>query len=1120
MQERRLARARRKRVVGVALGITVAMLPACAERPAVRVSDPLASGFDDPPADARPRTWWHWMNGNVTAEGARRDLEWMKRAGIGGVQLFEGSLGTPRVVEQPLVWMTPEWQAALRSSVETAAKLGLDVQIASSPGWSASGAPFVRPEDAMKKLVWSRTIIAGGRPFNDVLLAPPAVAGPFMDVAGGQAAPVLYRDVALLAYRADEDVLPSANIITGAGRGVDVAALGDGRFGTTIDLPYDETTGEAVLRFDFGRPVRIASFTLGLEAPHGFGAPPAPDAIVEASDDGATFRPVARLAPNPAQARAAAFDPVIVRFMKVRLIGKPGAGGLPPVAEGVVTPTLPPRAPIYHVSEAFFSPRSQVDRWIEKAGFATLPDYYAAPTPRSADAAAIPARDVIDLTARMGPDGRLNWTPPPGRWALLRLGYSLTGKQNGPAPAEATGLEVDKLDADAVGRYVDTYLDRYRQAVGGELIGARGITGILSDSIEAGNQNWTPGMIASFRRLRGYDPIPWLPTLTGIVIGSAGDSDRFLWDYRRTIADLLAEAHYGVIAAKARARGLGYYAEALEDHRPQLGDDLAMRSHADVPMGAMWVPGGERTTLIADVQGAASVANVYGKRHVGAEALTAFGRPFDFAPRDLKATADFAFALGVNRLMIHTSTHQPFEDRRPGLSLSPLLGQNFTRNETWAEMASGWTDYLARSSWLLQQGRHAADIAYFVGEEAPVTALYGDARFNELPQGYGFDFIGADGLAKAIDVADDGRLVSRAGVRYRLLMLGGSSRRMTLATLQRIERLVQRGAVVVGAHPEASPSLGDDPEAWRDAVDRLWTGRGIHATLADALAALNLQPDWSVPAGVARGDLEVLHRTLDDGELWFVVNRRSAPTSHDISFRIAGRAPELWDAVTGERRPLPYRIEGGRTIVPISLLASGSAFILFRQPTREVRLDVPANSQTELASWNEGWQLRLGAAEPRRLEALEDWAKSAEAAERCFSGIGTYEREIDVPQRWLKRGGSLRLELGDVGDVAEVRVNGAPAGIAWTAPFAVDVTAHLRTGRNRIEIRVANLWVNRLIGDAQPGAAGETFASGPTYRADAPLRPSGLLQPVRLVRVDAGAPVRSGRDRARSGPDR
>lgn len=1049
--------------------------------------DPLEAGFRMPPAEAKPFVWWHWMNGNVTADGAERDLEWMARAGIGGVQLFEGNLATPQTVPDRLTWGSAGWAAALRRSADTAARLGLRFGIASSPGWSSSGAPFVTPDQAMKKLVWSETRVTGGSRFDGQLASPPAVAGPYQDIAGSTPLAPFYRDVRVLALPETEDRLRplAARSTSGA---VPPALLSDGRFGTSIALPLASGTHEAMLVQDFGRSVTARAVTLGLPGRRGFGAPPPADAALEASDDGRSYRRVAMLRAGGTQVRTAAFAPVHARYFRVRLTIPADAGG-PPVAPGVAPLPAPPPSVSVALSEFALFEHGRVDHAAEKAGFAAAERYAAIPTEPGAADAPIAMAKVIDLTRRLRPDGTLDWRPPAGNWTILRIGYALTGQQNGPAPADATGLEVDKLDADAVRGYAQAYLDKYGQAAGSARLAA-----LLSDSIEAGPQNWTPAMIEAFHRARGYDPVPWLTALTGRIVESADKTDRFLWDFRQTVAELLAHNHYGVLAAAARARGMTYYAEALEDHRPQLGDDLAMRAAADVPMGAIWtVPPGAapRQTFVADLQGAASVAHVAGKPLVAAETFTAFGSPWGFAPRDLKATADWAFALGVNRIMIHTSPHQPTEDR-PGMSLAPLLGQYFSRHETWAEMARGWTDYLARASFLLQQGRPVADIAYFAGEEAPITGLYGEAPVP-VPSGHGFDFVSRDVLLDALSVAPDGTLRTKGGARYALLELGGDSANgMTLAVLERIASLVEQGATVVGLRPKPSPSLADDPRRVVALVDRLWTGRGpghIWTGRVAAMKARGIVRDWDMP-GVADAALGVVHREIGAGHLWFVANHGTTPVHGEMAFRVAGLVPELWFADTGEIRPTSYRMEGGRTLVPLALDASGSVFVVFRRAAQTPAASVPESRWEQALTIDVHWEVTFPGIGTLPL-ATGSWTKAEAAPLHHFSGTAVYRRTLEIPAV-LAAKGRLMLDLGEVCEVARVRIDGVEAGIAWKPPFRLDVTGLLRPGPNRIEVEVANLWVNHLIGAAKGG-------SGDVYRPDAPLRDSGLIGPVRIL---------------------
>ncbi|MQP66398.1 glycoside hydrolase [Niveispirillum sp. SYP-B3756] len=1090
-----------------ALAATLLLPPAAM---AADAAGTLEQQFRTPPASARPHVWWHWMNGNISADGAKLDLEWMQRAGIGGVQIFEGNLETPQLVPERLIYMSPAWKAALRSAVAKAQELGLEVAIASSPGWSATGGPWVKPEAAMKKLVWSSVTLSGGKPQRPALPQPAGTAGPYQDIPqatikpGAGVGPAFYRDIAVLAWPTRAKPLPSPHVTASSGT-VPAGMLADDQFGPTIDLPFSGPESAAWVMQSFEKPVTIRSVVVGQPGARGFGAATPPLIRLEASDDGVSFRPVATLPATRSPVRSAAFAPVTARHFRLTLsVSAAPAGGPPPFAAGVVMPRFPAPPALYRLSEFRLDSAPRVHRAEEKAGFAAADDYDALATPAAAVDSAPAAADVVDLTNRLRPDGTLDWTPPARQWRVVRFGYSLTGHQNAPAPAEATGLEVDKLSAQHVADYANHYFGLYRAAVGDGLIGDKGIRALLSDSIESGPQNWTENMLAEFRARRGYDALPWLPALTGQIIGGADESDRFLWDFRRTIAELLAEKHYGTLARVARENGLRYYAEALEDHRPQLGDDMEMRQHADIPMGAMWTlpkGGAPKPTFVADLQGAASVAHIYGKKLVAAEAFTAFGQPWAFSPRDLKPTADTLFALGVTRPIIHTSPHQPFTDgRAPGLALAPVLGQYFSRTETWAEQARGWTDYLARSAYLLQQGRSRQDIAYFYGEEAPITGLYGDAPPADLPAGHGFDFVGADALLNQLSV-DKGDLLAKSGVRYKLLVLGGSSQRMTLPVLRRIAELAAAGATIVGAKPLGSPSLADDAAAFQALANQLWASGRILPDLPSALQARQLTPDWD--AGPLTANLAVLHRQLDDGDLYFVSNRSAERLTGPIRFRVSGKAPELARAETGSIEPAAYQIADGRTQVPLSLEGHEALFVLFRKPATADSLALTAPALRPALPLTGPWEVRFqpgrGAPAAHRFDTLVSWTAMPEPGIRYFAGTARYHREFDLPATMTAHKQPIWLDLGDVREMAEIMINGQAAGLLWHPPYRTEITSLLKPGRNRIEVRVTNLWGNRLIGDAQPGAEKITYTQAPAYTAEAPLIPSGLLGPVQLL---------------------
>ncbi len=1126
-----------RRSLGTALLLAGGVNLLCAQPPAapspaasplaVPDSDPLLHGFLDPPNEARPRVWWHWMDGNITTEGIDLDLAWMHRTGLGGVTIFEGAIHTPQVVPHRIVYMSPEWKQAFKTAVTTARGLKMEVAIASSPGWSETGGPWVPATDGMKKIVWSATRVEGGKPFTGKLAHPPQVDGVFQNFPGGNmrtadgktvAPPEFYRDVAVIAYRipdGDQSQQELAPKVTASSGQPNVSALSDGDVATVaLDLPASQPGNESWIAFDYGHPQRIQAITLASRNDrisnfdHDSRALPP---VLEASDDGHSFRRIATVPFSSLAENTASFDAVRARYFRV------------------VFPVQPAEIPAHdhQITELVLASGARTNEFEKRAGFATARNYDAIADPAVAPQFIVPLSNVIDLTGKMQADGALHWTPPAGAWRILRFGYSLTGRTNHPAPAEDTGLEVDKLDRDAVKRYVDHYLEMYAQTVGPERMGAKGIAWMLTDSIEAGPQNWTARMPEAFARLRGYDLRPWLPTLTGVIVGSTAQTDDFLWDFRRTISQLLAEDHYGEIADDLHAHGLKYYSEALEYHRPSLGDDMEMRSHADVPMGAMWTWAGQPgpdVDYIADLRGAASVAHIYGQNLVGAESMTSRGPAWSFSPNALKKVADLEFALGVNRMEIHESTHQPVADLAPGLTLGPY-GLWFNRNNTWADEARPWIDYLSRCSWMLQQGHFAADVAYFYGEEGPLTAVFGWKAMNDAPSGYAFDFVNSDALLHELSVKD-GRLASPGGASYRMLYLGGRSQRMTLPVLVQLRNLIRQGAIVAGDRPTDSPSLADDPAAWTKVVNALWgrkpVPRGVRRlgkgrlysgySASETLAALGLARDFSYAKSEPETDVMFVHRKLADGEVYFVDNRTDRAETLDATFRVDGKAPELWDAATGETHPAAYAIANGLTTVPLELDPWGAVFVVFRKPAAQPSLALPAPKTTVVAGvdgalnadWAVSFELNRGAPETARFDRLTSWSESADPGVKYFSGSATYAKTVAIPASAFAPGAQLWLDLGDVENIAEVSVNGSYEGIVWKSPFRLDVTKALKPGSNQIVIQVTNLWVNRLIGDQQPWALKKyAFASFTPYRADSPLLPSGLLGPVRLLSVSA-----------------
>lgn len=1085
----------------------------------------MEEGFASPPEAARPRVWWHWMNGNITREGIAQDLAWMRRVGVGGVQNFDAALATPQVVDRRLTYMTPEWKSAFGFAVRRAAEYDFEFAIAASPGWSETGGPWVEARDGMKKLVWSETDIEHNAPFSDVLAHPPTVSGPFQGMATqgtfglmtpGVHAPEFYDDVAVLAFPLVADMRPLRPTRAVANGEVIDPTLLNSDHTTGIAFPEGDAQTPGYVRLDFSAPrvVRSATFA-GLYVNDAPFAPPVA-VFLDVSRDGQNWRTIVRadIGQTPT---TLSFAPVRGRHFRVRferldidlgpILGmSPGVSAsalIDSFADGMAVPT----ARLVQF-ELFTS--AHINEFEKKAAFAMTTDYLALDGQVGEEAVpGIDPRRVEDVTHLVDEEGRLHWTPRHGRWRILRLGYSLTGKKNHPAPAEATGLEVDKYDADAVERYLNTYLDMYETAAGAMERG--GVQALLTDSTEVGAANWTPRMLEHFQRLRGYDAKPWLPAMTGLVVGSRAQSEAFLFDVRTTLGELHASEHYQTIARVAHQRGMIVYGESLEGGRSAFGDDLDMRAYADIPMSAMWsFSEAPRSSQVADGRGAASVAHIKGRAFVACEALTSIGQPWNHSPRDLQPMIDAIFLTGVNRPVIHTSAHQP-GDRGPGVSLN-IFGQYFTRLDTWAEMAKPWVDYISRSSFMLQQGRNVADVAYFYGEDTPIGAQASVAYPTDVPHRYGYDFISA-ALLDELSV-EAGELVSAGGARYKLIYISQPSARMTLRTLRKLARLVEAGAVVVGEPPQTLPGLGEDSAAFTDLVARMWRG-GAQTTFGSgrvlagrdvegALGRVGASPDFDCE-GVSEGDVQFVHRAVSDGDVYFVANRTSGRITREARFRTSGKAAQVWRADIGSAAPASYRIEGAHTFVPLDLNPHESVFVVFRERAAAPARILPQPQLSQVGTvdgpWAVSFQADRGAPSRVTLAELSSLSDHSDPGVKYFSGVSRYTTHFELSSRPGE--GPLWLDLGAVGDVAEVRLNGRFAGTVWKSPNRLDIARFARVGRNRIEVRVANLWTNRLIGDAQPGADPIAFTTTPTFTASTPLRPSGLVGPVTLWRAQS-----------------
>jgi hypothetical protein len=1034
----------------------------------VSAEEPLATGFLNPPDSAKPRTWWHWMNGNITKEGITADLEAMKQIGLGGATVVNVDCDIPA---GPVKFMSPEWQDDFKFAVQEAHRLGLQLGVENCAGWSSSGGPWNTVTNAMQRLTSSEVTVAGPTNFNATLPLPPVTRG-------------FYREVGVFAFKD-----PSATA---------AAALEPAK----LEIKRAVYEGE-----NNGGSADVTAKLVGLiESGH--------KSVVVNNDE---------LGGDPA--------PFSLKQLRVDLTlnGKPAT-----VTVGQGDTLIFPVNPDQLAALCSFD-NTAAGRTFVHPPTAMIP---------SGDRP-IPHDAVLNLTTKMGADGRLRWDVPPGHWIILRLGYTPIGVNNHPAPKEGEGLECDKFSKAALDAHWDGFMQKVLDDVGP--LAGKTLDASLIDSYEIGNQDWTANFREEFHKRRGYDPLPFLATFTRRIVDSPAVTERFFWDMRRTVADLFAENYYGHFNELCQQHGL------LSEIEPYTGpfESLPCGAPAAVVMGEFWAGSqGDPSVKLA-----ASVAHIYGKTIVGAESFTGWpndGRWQD-DPYSLKPLGDLMFCEGINRYVFHRYAMQPWTNRWPGMTMGPF-GINFERTLTWWTQGQAWITYLSRCQFLLQQGRAVADAAYFDGQSAPVVIR---ANNPALPAGYDYDAVDADVLLHGATIKNE-RLTLASGANYAMLILPPDDISLTPPLLRRLRELVRAGATVVGQRPQHSPSLEGYPECDRQVksmADELWGpcdgktvlehdfGRG-HVIwgkpLADIFAAHSLKPDFEFQGAADGTQLVYNHRVDSAADIYFVSNQRRQSDSAECTFRVGGKLPELWHPDTGEMETAPvWSAHDGRTTVRLDFDPAGSVFVIFRQTagsgdkltTADGKVlhakatNLPASQQLT-GEWTLSFPPNLGAPPAITLEKLISWTQHTNTGVRYFSGTATYEKEIEISANQLSANRQLWLDLGVVKNLAEVSFNGRDFGVLWKPPFRENVTAVARAGSNRLVVKVTNLWPNRIIGDEQLPADCEwngdklrawpqwlvegkaspsgriTFETCHHYSKESPLLESGLLGPVTLRTVE------------------
>ena len=1025
--------------------------------------------FRNPSVANRPETYVFLIGGNVAKPGITADFEAIKDAGIAGILLFHGQYGKPWPGVSPQIkCLSESWDGLVRFVADECQRLGLSLSMHNCPGWAMSGGPWIKPENAMRHLVWKRTDVEGGRRIEVKL---PSLAPSAPDEKD-------YRDVAVLAFPAPAGEWDAA--LTPAKVSGNVEADWDAWL--TKSSPVQIHGGATVtITFDFAEPVTIRTVELPSvnSLGHAFCYDPETTVVCEANGKTLFTREIPQANWQDDRPLTYACDETTTRQ---------------------VTVMLKPRHVIMLGRISLFS-SARNDDWEAQAGW-TLRGLMRNPPAKQSEEAWVKSSQVRNVTAFMKPNGMFAWDAPAGKWAVVRVGHVNTMYRNGPAPKEGTGFECDKLSPVAANVQFDNFIGRLSRA-GGAVHGK--LANVHLDSWECKRQTWTPGLDKIFSERLGYDLLSWMPAIFGYVVDSPDVSARFLNDWRGLVGDRITENFYAQMAKRCHENGMTISFEtSFGDVLP--GDIMRFYKYADTPMCEYWQP--RERGYVGDhnfkpVYPCASAAHLYGKKRVAAEAFTSFQLTWDEKLRDLKYVANLHMARGVSHMVFHTYTHNPRTDwLPPGTSFGAHIGTPFLRGQTWWKFMPDFTAYLARCQTMLEAGRPANDVLWYLGDEW-------DHKPNEnatFPDGYKFDYCNPDALLTRISVNNKGEWATPDGISYRVLWVP-ESKRMMPETMEKILDGVRKGAkAAFAALPESISTMRGGSAmqarfgkalAAMQASKNIYVGRPLEFVLAAEKIAKDLVAE----------DMVWNHRRSDDADWYFVSPaRQNEGFAGDVGFRCAGEV-EIWHPETGlSEKVHSASVKDGRTWVPLALAPHESRFVVFRRggklETETPRTVVSAaNDVTALAGpWKvlfpEGW----GMSSEMMIEALKPWKELGTTTEaKAFSGTADYLIDFTVDK--VDANTIVLLDLGRVESLANVEVNGKDLGDVWSQPYRIPLTGAVKAGRNTLKVSVTDTWYNRLVFDAgQSEADRRTWTiAGP--QKDSPLRDSGLIGPVRIIRI-------------------
>lgn len=1070
--------------------IAVTLLISTVTFPQDKINDDfngIEKDFVTPPYSVKTAAYYYWMNDHISKEGVIKDLHAMKEAGINRVfiaanirnrtswsrDLTGQSFGKVKV-------FTEEWYEILHTALKTATELDIEVGLFNCPGWSQSGGPWVKPEQAMRYLASSELYVKGQKKISQSLSKPDA----------------FFQDVKVIAFPVTEGygqdiqdnsaikLLPSQlQLIPSAKKDSAKYVLSGNE--PTLDIILPKQTTVRKLSF-YSAGYLDATAELFVKVDADFKSVKKFEVFQTKNVENLAkgFKPDAR------------FDLALgeIQGKEFRIVFHPRGKKQSKISKISLDQT-----PI-------------LNNYIEKS-LARVASWGAAKE-QTKDLKFPQIQEVMDISKYMSADGVLNWNVPAGNWLIMRMGMRYIDVKNGPASFEAEGLEVDKMSAEHIAEHFDAFIGDIMKRVPPE--DRKTLKTTVIDSYERGGQNFTDGFLEEFKQRYGYDATPFLPVYDGHIIGSTDMSERFLWDLRRLVADDISYKYVGGLRDVSHKYGLTTWLENY-GHSGFAGESLQYGGQSDEVAGEYWWSPG-KTDGKFESRIAASAAHIYGKNKVWAESFTSGSWTENYAfsayPAKLKRVGDWAFIEGINSTLLHVYIQQPYEDRYPGVDA--WFGTEFNRKNTWFSQMDLFTTYHKRCNYMLQQGLNKADVAYFTGEDVPqMSGVVSPA----LPKGYDYDFINAEVILRDLSVKD-GQLVLPHGTSYRILVLP-KKQTMRPELLKKIEELVAQGAVILGSAPSKSPSLQGYPKSdleVQQLAQKLWGdssvkqhsyGKGMvlnSMNLSETLSLLKVTPDFLAD----NKDIHYKHRSVCNKEIYFLTNSSTKTINFQASFRVKGLQPELWNPLTGEIRVLTnYEITGEATVVSLQLAAAGSAFIVFRNsalptPKKEnFNFEEPQVISTLNNKWEvqfENDSVKRGPLQPVVFNQLTDWSQNSDERIRYFSGTAVYSTTLNLEKRI--KGENLYLDLGDLSAMAKVKINGIDVGGTWTAPYRVNVTGKLHKGKNRIEITVVNTWKNRLIGDYALAEKDRIVHSeNADLNAKSPLQKSGLLGPVTLIAV-------------------